>query len=278
MNKSFSPLSALALSLGLSASAQAQLFNELFINPPGTDNGLEFFELSGAASQSLDGLTVLAIEGDGTTPGVIDQAISLSGLSLGSNGLFLWRDSATVLSPSPDAGTAVQTGDFSPDLENGSNTYLLVNGFSGSLAQDLDTNDDGILDLTPWTSVLDAVGITENDGANNRTYLTSVGYSAVNAIAGFNADALIRVATTGPQGKQWVYGDVTGSSPGPFLLSTEALTLPVYQDGSAVTLPSGASLTPGSANFAPVPEPEEYAAMAAGGLVAFAIWRRRQSR
>ena len=31
-------------------------------------------------------------------------------------------------------------------------------------------------------------------------------------------------------------------------------------------------------NATPVPEPEEYAAMAAGGLLAFAIWRRRQSR
>jgi hypothetical protein len=31
-------------------------------------------------------------------------------------------------------------------------------------------------------------------------------------------------------------------------------------------------------NATPVPEPEEYAAMAAGGLLAFAVWRRRQSR
>jgi MYXO-CTERM domain-containing protein len=31
-------------------------------------------------------------------------------------------------------------------------------------------------------------------------------------------------------------------------------------------------------NATPVPEPEEYAAMAAGGLAAFALWRRRHSR
>jgi hypothetical protein len=31
-------------------------------------------------------------------------------------------------------------------------------------------------------------------------------------------------------------------------------------------------------NATPVPEPEEYAAMVAGGLFAFAVWRRRQTR
>ena len=40
-------------------------------------------------------------------------------------------------------------------FENSENvTYLLVNGFTGVLGDDLDTNDDGTLDATPWRVLL----------------------------------------------------------------------------------------------------------------------------
>ncbi|MDZ4755550.1 MAG: hypothetical protein SGJ11_13770 [Phycisphaerae bacterium] len=34
-------------------------------------------------------------------------------------------------------------------------THLLVSGFTGANGQDLDTDDDVVLDLTPWTAVID---------------------------------------------------------------------------------------------------------------------------
>ncbi len=34
-------------------------------------------------------------------------------------------------------------------IENGTITMLLVKDFTGTVGQDLDTNDDGVLDMTP---------------------------------------------------------------------------------------------------------------------------------
>ena len=84
-------------------SAQAQQFriNELFADAPGGDNGQEFFEIrnvSGGAA-AMTNLWLLVVEGDGAAAGTVDQAFNLGGFSTGTNGLFLWRDAATVLNP-----------------------------------------------------------------------------------------------------------------------------------------------------------------------------------
>jgi hypothetical protein len=48
------------------------------------------------------------------------------------------------------------------NLENSDNlTVLLVWNFTGASGDDLDTNDDGTLDATPWETVIDSVGIVE---------------------------------------------------------------------------------------------------------------------
>ena len=49
--------------------------------------------------------------------------------------------------------------DFDP--ENGTITLLLVTGFTGALGTDLDTNNDGVFDSTPWTNILDSIGVTD---------------------------------------------------------------------------------------------------------------------
>ncbi len=63
-------------------------------------------------------------------------------------------------------------------LEGGDNqTYLLVSGYngtdtfvtrapnSGSNGQDLDTNDDGVLDVTPWASIVDSMVMKQSNGS-----------------------------------------------------------------------------------------------------------------
>ena len=46
------------------------------------------------------------------------------------------------------------------NFENSDNvTFLLVQGFSGLNGNDLDTNDDGTLDVTPWTAIADSVAL-----------------------------------------------------------------------------------------------------------------------
>ena len=53
-----------------SAAHSALVLNEIFVNPPGTDNGQEFFEIRSTTGgiESMAGLTLLGIEGDGANP------------------------------------------------------------------------------------------------------------------------------------------------------------------------------------------------------------------
>jgi MYXO-CTERM domain-containing protein len=255
MVRSLTVVAALAAFAGV-AAAQVRI-NEIFINSPGTDDGFEFFELRGASALSLNGTFLLAIEGDGAAAGTVDAVIDLTGFSLGSNGLFLQRDSATVLNPAPAAGTTVRVGDFNPDLENGSNTYLLVSSFSGALGADLDTNNDGILDVTPWSSVLDGISLIENDGAANFGYAASLGFTNFGPNAGFNADALVLGVDN-----VWYGADVLGAGTGPFSFDTARMA-PTVLEGT---------LTPGSENLIPTP-----GTLALAGIAGLVAARRRRA-
>jgi hypothetical protein len=269
-------LKTIAAFVAATVGVQAQVqINEIYINPPGTDNGMEFIEFKGAANQSLSGLHLLMIEGDGIS-GVIDVALNLSSLTLGSNGLLLWRDSSTVLTPAPASGTAVHVADFNPDIENGSNTYVIVSGFSGAVGNDLDTNNDGTLDLTPWTSVVDALGVVENDGASNASYAVALGGISAGPFTAFTPDALVRLAN---DANVLFATDVAGSTPGPF---TAESTVGRHNFSSGPytfsDIVGTAQLTPGSENFSAVPEPQEYAAIAGVLALGAAVWRRRANR
>lgn len=157
-----------------SSHLSAQQLRAVFFNPSGADNGYEYIEVLHTPSTSLSGVTFIAIEGDGSPQaGTIDQAVDLSTYSTGTNGLLLYGGT-TALAPAPDAATNTVLVDFSPDIENGTNTYLLVTGFSGTIGTDYDANDDGILDSTPWSSVLSAVSVTDG-GATDIQYGASLG-------------------------------------------------------------------------------------------------------
>jgi predicted extracellular nuclease len=137
------------------------LINEIRIDQPGADND-EYFELSGAPGASLNGLTYLVI-GEGTGgSGVIESVTDLNGQSIAGDGLFLAAESTLTI------GTA----DFTASLnfENSDNvTHLLVSGFTGSNGDDLDTNDDGVLDVTPWSDLVDLIALIEEDNPPSST-------------------------------------------------------------------------------------------------------------
>lgn len=143
------------------ASPVDVVINEIRIDQPGTDND-EYFELAGAVGTSLDGLTYLVI-GDGTAgSGVIEVVVDLSGQAVPGSGFFIATESTFTL------GTADLTTDL--NFENSDNvTHLLVEGFSGADGDDLDTDDDGTLDVEPWSAVVDLIALIEEPNPPSAT-------------------------------------------------------------------------------------------------------------
>jgi hypothetical protein len=269
---------ALLTALCVSASHAAMLLNEVFVNPSGTDNGREFIELRSSTDgvEAMTGLTLVVIEGEGSGAGTVDQALSLGAFSTGTNGLFLWRDSGTVLDPAPEVATTINVVDFSPDIENGTQTYAIVSDFSGAVGNDLDTNDDGVLDSTPWTSVSDAVGYIDNSGGAEFSYAAALGGVSFPMLpGGFDPEALLLVNDLAGDPYVWLLADVDSGSPtnGPFALDGTELIRP---DGSTQNINSltFATLSPGSTNPS-IPEPASVALAGLALLAAFALRRDR---
>jgi hypothetical protein len=225
--------------------------NEIYYSPEQPEDGRQFIELRSTTGgvESLDNLWILEIDGDSAAlpglndnPGTVLTAINLSGLATGSNGLFLWRDSTTlVMDNSKDPGvqgpgsTTVLALDLFPgrvDLgyegdedggvklyENDVSNFLLVEHFSGTLGQDLDTDasaigGDGTFDVTPWTNVLDAISAKEPADPGIQ-YAGSMG--GFDRVGPFGAD----IYNWDPVENMWAFfdsgsGEGDGSYVGPF--------------------------------------------------------------
>ncbi|MCI0364285.1 MAG: lamin tail domain-containing protein [Phycisphaerales bacterium] len=180
--------------------------NELRIDQTGTDLD-EYVELKGTPGTSLDGLSLLII-GDGNgLSGVIEFAISLHGLSIPADGHFLIAENSFSLAPSQvnlNAGTAL-------NMENGDNvTYVLVTNSTGTNGQDLDVDDNGVLDVTPWLITVDAVGVIDDvitqplPPNNEHAYGVSLGFvDVVIEPVEFNPGHLYRCETSGT----WTAGE-----------------------------------------------------------------------
>ena len=156
-------LSGLLLGAG-AASAQIKI-NEIRTDDAGNPDTDEYFELIGLPGASLAGLTYVVVGDSGSiaTCGVIESIVPLDGWSLQPDGLLCLRNSNFT-------GTPVLTGydgAVPMVMENSDNvTHMLVSGFTGTLLQDLDTNDDGVLDVTPWTAIVDGLGLDEGTTPN----------------------------------------------------------------------------------------------------------------
>jgi hypothetical protein len=172
--------------------------NEIRIDQGGADND-EYFELSGTAGTSLAGYFYLVL-GDGTGgSGVIETVVDLSTTSIPAGGYLLVAESTFTLGGQiPD----LNVGATGLNFENGDNvTHLLVRNFTGTNGQDLDTNNDGVLDITPWTEVVDSVGLLvgpSGQGGNEFIYSAT----AVGPDGGFVPSHVYRCFPNG----QWLIG------------------------------------------------------------------------
>jgi predicted extracellular nuclease len=144
------------------------VINEYVVDHIGSDTH-EYVEILGDPNTDYSSFTVVEIEGDsGSSTGQIDDATFEVGTT--------------------DANGYWTTGFQSNAFENGSLTILLVEGFFGSVDQDLDTNDDGTLDVTPWTRIVDSVGVDEGGTVYGTPNLAS-GFDGI----GFNVSGASRI-------------------------------------------------------------------------------------
>jgi len=133
------------------APVQAPKINEFVFNHVGTDTH-EYVEIFGNPNTDYSTFTILQIEGDNTGPGVIDS-VHIVGTT-DANGFWV-------------------TDFLSNVFENGTVTLLLVEDFTGSVGDGLDTNNDGVLDVTPWLRIVDDVAVSDG-GTGDWTYSSTV--------------------------------------------------------------------------------------------------------
>lgn len=142
--------------------------NEIRIDQPGTDND-EYFELTGPPGASLDGLTYLVIGDGAAASGVIESVIRLNGLAIPADGVFLAAKSTLTLGGGA-AGADLIVSAATLNFENDDNvTHVLVSDFTGSVNQDLDADNDCILDVLPWTAIVDQVALIEEPNPPSST-------------------------------------------------------------------------------------------------------------
>ncbi len=94
-------------------------------------------------------------------------------------------------------------------MENGTLTIVLVEGWSGSVGTDLDTNNDGTFDVTPWIRIVDDVAVTDG-GASDITYSSTV--LDRSSTVPRSAPAAPRASPTGPTRTppDWTRNDFDG--------------------------------------------------------------------
>jgi predicted extracellular nuclease len=119
-----------------------------------TGNDVEFVEIFGTPNTDYSAYTILEIEGEGAGIGVVDEVISVG--STDANGFWLQNLANGA-------------------LENGTLSLLLVKNFTGALNNDLDTNNDGAFDVTPWDAVTDAVSVNDGTVGDITFGVTSLG-------------------------------------------------------------------------------------------------------
>ncbi len=135
-------------------TAPSVAFAEIRVDQPGADVD-EYIEVVAAPGTSLEGVAVVVLgDGAGGVGGTVETVLAFGSTTTDSNGVAVLGNASLSL------GSPAYPGRF--NLENGQNsTFLLVHGFTGNVADDLDTDDDGVLDVTPWNTILDSVSVIQ---------------------------------------------------------------------------------------------------------------------
>ena len=151
-------------------TAPAVSINEIRIDQSGSDND-EYVELAAAPGPVRDGRTYIVLVDNRSCSGAFECWLVISG-TVGSSGLFLIaEDTCTLNGVTPDQ--TVSTSDYQSSLafENSDNvTHMLVFAFGGAFGDNLDADQDGVLDSTPWLALLDSISLIESVGTGDLVY------------------------------------------------------------------------------------------------------------
>ncbi|MFO0829089.1 MAG: hypothetical protein U0572_13200 [Phycisphaerales bacterium] len=141
--------------------------------PPLTN--VEYVELTGIPGSALDGyaLVIIGDDDDELGPalgnsGVIESVVPLDGVVVPADGGLLIH-SSDLLPELPDVLADLH-------LEDADNlTVLLVRDCRGHRGDDLDFDDDGVLDVEPWSEISDGVALVwgEPGVASEQVYSTN---------------------------------------------------------------------------------------------------------
>lgn len=136
---------------GQTLQAAAPVLNEILVSTSGDD--AEFFEIAGAGGTDLSAYHLLAVD----DTGIIQLALALDG-SIPADGFWTAASPVAETNYGITADQAIADNTFTNDPR----TYLLVEAFTGMVGDDLDSNDDGSLDATPWNARVDGLAVIDD--------------------------------------------------------------------------------------------------------------------
>ncbi|NVN29948.1 Hint domain-containing protein [Endobacter medicaginis] len=205
--------------------------NEFLFNQTGTDLD-DFLEIKGDPDTDYSAYTVVVVEGD-TNATYSATGKIINAYQLGTtNADGYWT-----------------TGFLRDGFQNGTQTVLLVKNFTGTAGAinsakttDLDTNDDGVFDSAPWSSVVSAFAVSDG-GTGDITYTTVAAIGATDN-TGYVAPVLTGDKAAGAS--LFAENPYTGSASDWIANDLTAYGLP---GGATTAPPSGTAInTPGGAN------------------------------
>lgn len=178
--------------------------NEFRVSSGGSsDDTSNFVELVTTPGASLAGKTLVVLSGE-FAPGRVDFAIDLGGAVADENGFVLIGNDQ-----SPNLGTG-DVGVPGLDFFGSPQSFLIVDGFTGAQGDDLDTDNDGVLDVTPWTAVLDSVAVVDGDDTVDQSYSNTV----IPADGNFTPAGAARDDNGTGAFVALPFGDTSGDTPG----------------------------------------------------------------
>ena len=237
--------------------AMGLVINEFKSNISQDVHAKQYIELRGEPNSVIENTYLVVLDGDEEEEGHVDYALNLNGKKVGANGLIIIKNadeyndvvaSETTVINEALIKTYVDDEDHEDGLlEHDAITYALINSTTEiKSGDDLDSDNDGKLELPSGATLIDSVG--NLNGGDGFVYS-----SVVLVQSASDADAATRFYddTTPNSLSAWANGDVFEDP------TKEDEELPdelLYDALSASSnLPPRAALTPGDHNFKKAP-------------------------